>query len=364
MERHAGFSLQHNHLTAEKMNWFSFGKSKIIAWSMLMLFVISIKAQTQFRVMFYNVENLFDTVDDLQKEDDDFLPDGLMHWTPWKYWEKQKNITRVITAVGGMYSPTLVGLCEIENDSVIFDLTRRSPLREQNYEFVVTDSPDERGIDVALLYQKHQFNLIAFQEYEVVFRQKNTRPTRNILHATGKLINGDTLDVFVCHPPSRYGGQLETEPLREDVAALLRAKADSLFQIRTDANILIMGDFNDYPDNKSVYKVLKARSLNYHRSDQELYNMFFHRIKEKDFGTYYFQNKWGVLDQFIVSGNLLRPNHSVCVKDGEAHIFKADFLFETDRKTGVKRPFRTSLGPRYLGGFSDHLPIYMDLLIE
>lgn len=337
---------------------------KVFIIGVLVHLVFILNAQSQFRVMFYNVENLFDTVDDPDKNDDDFLPDGLMRWTPWKYWEKQKNITRVITAVGEMHSPALVGLCEIENDSVIYDLTRRSPLRGQDYDYVVTNSPDERGIDVALLYQKHQFNLFEHQEYEVVFRQKNARPTRNILHAAGKLINGDTLDVFVCHPPSRYGGQLETEPLREDVMLLLRNKVDSLFQIRAEANVLIMGDFNDYPDNKSIFKTLRARSLNYNRSDQELYNMFFHRIKEKNFGTYYFQNKWGVLDQFIVSGNLLRSNHSIYIKDEEAHVFKADFLFETDRKTGVKRPFRTSLGPRYLGGFSDHLPIYLDLIVK
>lgn len=347
------------------MRGFSIINSKTIAFIVvLLLFVFAVEAQTQFRVMFYNVENLFDTIDNPLKDDDDFLPDGFMHWTPWKYWEKQKNITRVITAVGEMHAPALVGLCEVENDSVIDDLTRRSPLRQQDYDFIVTDSPDERGINVALLYQRHQFNLIAHQEYEVVFRRKHARPTRNILHATGRVINGDTIDVFVCHPPSRYGGQLETEPLREDVAALLRSKVDSLFQVRTKANVLIMGDFNDYPDNKSVFKTLKARSLNYHRSDKELYNMFFHRIKEKDFGTYYFQNKWGVLDQFIVSGNLLRTDHSIYIKNEEAHIFRADFLFETDRKTGVKRPFRTSLGPRYLGGFSDHLPIYLDLIIE
>lgn len=363
---HAGFSISEKMKSPDdrKMKFSMFCKFGVLAWMILLQAWFSIHAQAPFRVMFYNVENLFDTIDDPLKNDDDFLPHGLMQWTPWKYWEKQKNITRVITAVGGMHSPALVGLCEIENDSVIFDLTRRSPLREQGYDFVTTDSPDERGIDVALLYQKHQFNLIEHREYEVIFRQKNSRPTRNILHAVGKVINGDTLDVFVCHPPSRYGGQLETEPLREDVAALLRGKVDSLFASRVKPNILIMGDFNDHPDNKSIFRTLKARSLNYHRSDKELYNMFFHRIREKDFGTYLFQGKWGVLDQFVVSGNLLRTDNSIYVKRQEAHVFKAEFLFETDRKTGVKRPFRTSLGPRYIGGFSDHLPIYMDLVIE
>lgn len=313
--------------------------------------------------MFYNVENLFDTKHDSLKNDQDFLPGGFMNWTDWKYWEKQRNIGRVITAVGEMHPPALVGLCEIENDSVIFDLTTRSPIRTQQYDYLVTNSPDLRGIDVALLYQRHQFKLLEKNEYEVLFRNKSARPTRNILHAVGKVISGDTLDVFVCHFPSRYGGQLVSEAGRIDAAQTVRNKTDSLFLVRQNANILIMGDFNDYPDNKSIFKTLKARSLNYHLSKDELYNMFFHRIKEPDFGTYKYQGQWGILDQFIVSGNLLMKTNTVFVKNREAHIFKAGFLMEKDEKYGGERPYRTNLGPRYIGGFSDHLPIYMDLII-
>lgn len=323
-----------------------------------------IVAQDNFRVMFYNVENLFDTQHDSLKNDHDFLPGGFMNWSNWKYWEKHRNIGRVITAVGEMESPALVGLCEIENDSVIFDLTKRSPIRSQEYEYLVTNSPDLRGIDVALLYQRHQFKLIEKNEYELVLSGKDARPTRNVLHAVGQVMSGDTLDVFVCHFPSRYGGQLESEGGRIDAAHLLRDKADSLFLIRENANIIIMGDFNDHPDNKSIYQVLKARSLNYHLDKNELYNMFFHRIKERNFGTLKYQGQWGVLDQFIVSGNLLMEKENLRIDNNEAHIFKADFLTEKDEKYGGVRPFRTNLGPRYIGGFSDHLPIYMDLIIK
>lgn len=321
-------------------------------------------AQTDFRIVFYNVENLFDTEKDSVKMDDDFTPEGFMKWTPWKYWEKLKNITRVITAVGGMQSPALVGLCEIENDSVIFDLTRRSPLRAQQYEYVVTNSPDERGIDVALLYQRHQFNLLKTNEYELRFRENFSRPTRNILHAEGKIINGDTLDVLVCHFPSRRGGKSETETFRMQAAELLRAKTDSLFATRQNAHIVIMGDFNDQPHDKSLFQVLKARSINYHLDDNELYNLFFHRTKERNFGTYKFQGNWEILDQFIVSGNLLSHNHSVKLSNKEAHVFNADFLLQDDDRYGGKQPYRTNLGPRYIGGFSDHLPIYLDLEIH
>lgn len=331
----------------------------------LLFAILSVSySQSDFRIMFYNVENLFDTMDDPDKNDNEFLPNGSMNWQPWKYWEKLRNITRVITAVGGMQSPALVGLCEIENDSVIFDLTRRSPLRAQGYEYIVTDSPDERGIDVALLYQRYQFNLLEKNEYEIIFSDKTTRPTRNLLHAVGRVISGDSLDVFVCHWPSRSGGQRETESARLDAAQLLRSKVDSLFSIREKTNIVIMGDFNDHPDDKSLFQTLQARSLNYHRSEKELYNMFFHRLKERNFGTYFFQGRWETLDQFIVSGNLLSEGNSVYIKGNEAHIFKPDFLMEEDKTFGTKRPFRTHLGPRYIGGFSDHLPVYMDLKIS
>lgn len=330
----------------------------------LLFFSSKTYSQYNFRIMFYNVENLFDTKHDSLKNDYDFLPGGFMNWTNWKYWEKQRNIGRVITAVGEMQSPALVGLCEIENDSVIFDLTKRSPIRSQQYDYIVTNSPDLRGIDVALLYQKHQFKLIEKNEYEVQFRNKDARPTRNILHAVGQVISGDTLDVFVCHFPSRYGGQLESEPARIDAAQLLRNKADSLFAVRQDAYIVIMGDFNDHPDNKSIFKILKARSLNYHLNKHELYNMFFHRIKERDFGTLKYRGQWEVLDQFIVSGNLMMNNKRVSIDNNEANVFNADFLNEKDEKYGGVRPYRTNLGPRYIGGFSDHYPIFMDLIIE
>ena len=339
--------------------------SKLVL-TIFLIFVLfgQLTAQSDFRIVFYNVENLFDTVSNPEKDDDDFTPDGFMNWTPWKYWEKQRNITRVITAIGGMQSPALVGLAEVENDSVLYDLTRRSPLRAQQYEFIISNSPDQRGINVALLYQRHQFRLLEHNEYEIIFRNRNTRPTRNILHAVGQIINGDTLDVFVCHFPSRWSGQRETEPARIDAAALLRQKVDSLFLVRQTANIIIMGDFNDYPNDRSLRQTLGAGNINDEITAHALYNMFLHRIRERNFGTYKFQGQWGVLDHFIVSGNLLKNSHSTRIKNNEAHIFKPDFLLEPDERFGGMRPFRTNIGPRYIGGFSDHLPIYMDLIIS
>jgi len=317
-----------------------------------------------FRVMFYNVENLFDTRNDTLKEDDQFLPEGFMHWTPYKYWTKLRNLTRVITAVGEMYSPALIGLCEVENDSVIFDLTKRSPLRAQEYQYIVTDSPDERGIDVALLYQPHQFRLLERDEYVISFRQHGRRPTRNILHAVGQVINGDTLDLFVCHFPSRSEGRRQTEQARFEAAGLLRQKSDSIFNLRENAHILIMGDFNDHPEDKSLSRVLEAKRCDGKKENRELYNLFYSTVSNNEKGTYKYQGRWEVLDQFIVSGNLLIPDGSITVSRGSAEIFKAPFLLEEDKRYYGMKPFRTNQGPRFLGGFSDHLPIRMDLIIR
>lgn len=317
-----------------------------------------------FRVMFYNVENLFDTRNDTLKEDDQFLPEGFMHWTPYKYWTKLRNLTRVITAVGEMYSPALIGLCEVENDSVIFDLTKRSPLRAQEYQYIVTDSPDERGIDVALLYQPHQFRLLERDEYVIAFQQQDRRPTRNILHVVGQVINGDTLDLFVCHFPSRSEGRQQTEQARLEAASVLRRKCDSIFSLRERSHILIMGDFNDHPEDKSLSQVLEAKKCEGNLKKKELYNLFYGSVTNNEKGTYKYQGRWEVLDQFIVSGNLLIPDGSITVSRGSAEIFKAPFLLEEDKRYYGMKPFRTNQGPRFLGGFSDHLPIRMDLIIR
>ena len=314
--------------------------------------------------MFYNVENLFDTLNDTLKEDDQFLAEGFMHWTPYKYWSKLRNLTRVITAAGEMYSPALIGLCEVENDSVMFDLTKRSPLRAQGYQYIITHSPDERGIDVALLYQPHQFRLLERDEHVITFRQHGRRPTRNILHAVGQVINGDTLDLFVCHFPSRSEGRRQTEQARFDAAGVLRRKCDSILNLRENAHILIMGDFNDHPEDKSLSRVLEAKRCDGKKENRGLYNLFYRTATNNEQGTYKYQGRWEVLDQFIVSGNLLIPDGSITVAGGNAEIFQAPFLLEEDKRFYGKKPFRTNQGPRFLGGFSDHLPIRMDLIIR
>ena len=172
---------------------------------------LSFAQQIRFRVVSWNVENLFDIHHDSLKNDREFLPDALRHWNYTRYKKKLTDMARVITAVGEWEPPALVGLCEVENDTVLRDLTRRSPLKELNYRYVMTDSPDLRGIDVALLYQRDLFKLLSFRSVSIP-PLKQFRPTRDLLHVSGLLLTGDTLDVFVCHLPSRRSKRIRTVP--------------------------------------------------------------------------------------------------------------------------------------------------------
>ncbi len=318
------------------------------------------ESQNSFRVMFYNVENLFDCEHDDGKNDNEFLPGNERNWNTYRYNQKLTNIAKVITAVGGWTTPALVGLCEVENDKVVTDLISQSPLKNQGYRYVITNSPDERGIDVALLYQRDIFKLLQTNPIRIHYR--NNKTTRDILHVSGKVQSGDTLDIFVCHFPSRSGGEKSTEGARNFVAKFLKYSVDSVISLRKKPNILIMGDFNDFPDNASIYHVLKARSFTSSiESSSSLYNLFYQFMENKK-GSYKHQGNWNMLDQIIVSGELLNQKNKLHIKENSAQIFSPDFLLEKDKSAGGKKPFRTYLGPRYIGGYSDHLPVYIDII--
>lgn len=333
---------------------------------LLFIFLFSslyINAQEKFRVMFYNVENLYDTKDNPATNDDDLTPTGNLYWNNYKYWKKQHSISKVLLSVGNNYPPALIGLCEIENDSVLYDLTNRTNLRKHKYRYVITNSKDFRGSNTALLYQRDQFKLLRQNAYTPFI--DSVRTTRDILHVSGKVINGDTLDIFICHFPSRSEGIKKTRPFRIRCAVLLKQKTDSIFSVRRKANIIVMGDFNDYPNDISMKEVLKGKSISEKTEPKDLYNMFYHKISDKSIGSYKYRGKWNYVDQFIVSGNLLNSKYKTSIKNREASTFSADFFLEKDnKKYGGLKPFRTYSGWKYLGGYSDHLPIYFDLLIR
>ena len=302
-----------------------------------------------FRVMFYNVENLFDTSDDPHKNDNEFLPNGAMRWTNSRYNNHLRKTAQVITAIGEWGTPALCGLCEVENDTVLTHLITRTPLREQYYSYCITTGSDLRGINNALLYQRDKFKYIGHSSERIPFSNMRRR-SRDILHVWGTVINGERLDIFVCHFPSRSGGEKETEPGRIEAAHFLRSLCDSLFRINPASNIIVMGDFNDTPSDKSVQTILKGPT-----GKSNLINLFGDPRKLNYPGSHKFQNEWSQLDQIIVSANWNKY-----LQAGSPRIFAADFLLSKKNNRGEQSLLRVYTGRIYRGGFSDHLPVISD----
>ncbi|MBP3714789.1 MAG: endonuclease [Phocaeicola sp.] len=313
-----------------------------------------------FRIMFYNVENLFDIEHDSLKNDYEFLPDRPKAWTYERYQDKLSKIAKVIIAAGTHNVPDLVGLCEVENDRCLTDLVEHSPLREAGYRYVMTNSPDQRGIDVALLYQRSTFKLLSTESIAIPQGVVNLPPTRDILHVSGQLVSGDTLDVFVCHMPSRSGGEEKSRPYRRLTSQILRETVDAMMAERAHPNVMIMGDFNDYPKDEAIYQVLEAKKPRLFKKSKRLYNLMDGR-KE---GTYRYRGEWGILDQLIVSGHMLKGKKGIRTKYKKAQILRFPFLLEEDDRYGGPIPSRTYFGQRYHGGYSDHLPVCVDFEVN
>lgn len=305
-----------------------------------------------YTCMFYNVENYFDCEDDTLTNDDEFVPAQPKYWTPKRYTTKRQNIARVIVAVGKGTAPVLVGLCEVENAKVLHQLVRYKPLSVLNYQTVHFESPDARGIDVALLYQPTAFLPLQSKPIRVGF--KDGTFSRDILYVKGLLGATDTLHVMVCHAPSRRSGATG-DARRMDALKLVRAQADSLLAVQPSAKVLIMGDFNDTPTDNSMQQGLGAVVEGSTEADSvaKLYNLM-----DVADGTYKYKGQWCLFDQFVVSSSLLQGKGWV-VKDKQAYVYKADFLLQPDVTYMGYKPYRTYLGPRYIGGYSDHLPIYL-----
>ena len=292
-----------------------------------------------------NCENLFDCRHDSLKNDTEFLPDGAYHWTRTRYWQKLDRIGQTILSCGVKEQtwqlPDMVALCEVENDSVLHDLTRRSLLRNARYDYVMTNSPDERGIDVALMYSPYSFRLIGSHSVRVK-PIKGMRPTRDILYASGVTASGDTLHVIVAHLPSRRGGEKYSRPFRMMAARQVAAVIDSIYnKVSAEAKIFVAGDFNDYSNSESMQLLCSKRMIGVSKGAKG------HNGAK---GTYRYQGLWGSLDHILVS----IPLADIAT---ECYVNDAEFLIERDEKYGGVKPRRNYLGPRYLNGFSDHLPL-------
>ena len=314
--------------------------------------------QDTLRFMFYNVENLFDPFDDSLKRDDEFTYDGARHWTWNKFQTKLNHIYKTIMAVGNPMPPVCIGLCEIENRFVLNQLVYKTPFSKFDYRIVHRESPDRRGIDVGLLIDPKRFELISYEAIHIRFPFDTNGRTRDILYVKGLVYNSDTLHIFINHWPSRWGGQLVTDPKRKFVADVLKSKTDSLFKAIPRPNIIIMGDFNDYPTDESIRLHLKAGRL---ADSAQLINLMLPYASNYSFGSHKYHDEWGTLDQIILSKYLFSPTQRLQINHQKAFILDAPFLLMPDEKFLGVKPFRTFVGFKYIGGYSDHLPVYFDV---
>ncbi len=302
----------------------------------LLCFCFEAKAQ---RVVWWNVENLFDCQHDSLKEDHEFQPDGEYHWTKGRYWKKLDNLSRTIAAIAGEGDwPMVIGMCEVENDSCLRDLTRRSPLRMARYAYVHEEGPDVRGVDVAMLYDSLQFHLLGHEAVRIPSAEHDLRPTRDILHVYGLTpALPDTLHIIIVHLPSRAGSGLKGEAHRHLAVSTLCRLLDDL----EGKDVMLMGDFNAEPGD-AIFRSIRERMTSLMpQSKKEL---------RQAQGTYYFRKQWSYLDHILVSPHLLP------FVQERAQVGRFPFLLT---KEGT--PWRTYQGPIYKGGFSDHLPIWVDL---
>lgn len=314
------------------------------------------------RVVFYNVENFFDSFSDSLKNDDEFTPYGIRAWTYSRFVKKCQDLGKVLIAAGGWEAPEIIGLCEVENHFVLRKLLEHSALGRLNYRIVHYDSPDARGIDVAMMYRPEKFTLLHSEPIAVVFPGADSRSTRDILYVKGIALDADTLHMFVNHWPSRYGGYMATKALREFTGALLRSRVDSIFHYDHQANILIMGDLNDPPDEYSVQHSLGAKLDSSNLKPGDLYNLMSNQFGDPTRGTQKYQQTWSTIDHLIVSYSLLKGKGGLGIHPEGTAIFDADFLLEDDPTHTGKRLNRTYIGMQYHGGYSDHLPVFTDIL--
>lgn len=305
-------------------------------------------------IAFYNVENLYDTINDPLTKDDDFTPSGKKAWTTERYYKKLNDISAVLKEIGHNNLPDLVGFAEIENRKVLEDLILSNKESQEIYEIVHEESPDGRGIDVGLIYNKNIFKYLNHKKIPIITQSEYK--VRDILYTKGILHDSDTIHIFINHWKSRSGGQEQTESERIICAQTLRKEVDSVFAININAKILIMGDLNDEPKNKSIFEILQANNTYDFKS---LYNIMYD-LSEQEKGTHSYRGEWNMLDNIIVSQNLLNDKSGFIVAGKTGHIYSEDWISYIS-KDGNKSPNRTYGGNNYYGGYSDHYPVYVVL---
>jgi endonuclease/exonuclease/phosphatase family metal-dependent hydrolase len=311
-----------------------------------------------FRIMFWNAENLFDCYNDSLVQDEEFLPYGIRTWTNERYHHKLNKLSKVFISAGEWEPPEIIGLCEVENSKVLLDLLRETPFSYFNYRFVQYDSPDRRGIDVALLYDPLKTEIITSRPVPV--KLPGNSSTRDILYVRLRSVSGDTLSVYVNHWPSKYGGAGISESLRSEVAETLSSEMSTLISVYPHEKVVIMGDFNDTPESNPLMKLLNSFKTGGKDSAFGLINLA-SGYKGEMQGSIKFEGTWELIDQIIISRALMSDSGGLYAKPESFRVYSPEFLLENDEKYGGQKPFRTYSGFAYHGGYSDHLPVILDL---
>ena len=314
------------------------------------------------RFVFYNVENLFDPFDDSLTLDEEYLPRAGRGWTWNRFEDKVNRIHKVLMALGGWEPPALIGLCEVENYFVLHWLVQNTPMRKYGYRIIHQDSPDTRGIDVALLYRPEFFQPVSYHFYRVTDRTLHADPTRDILYVEGIIGGGCSVNLLINHWPSRWEGNLESRAGRMAAAGVVRHILDSLARVDKQVRIIVAGDFNDEIQDLSLAVVLGGGHPIAEHGQLRMYFPYEARTAGNT-GSLKYRGRWYGFDLILVSGTLLQEE-CLCVSPDGFRIFAPEFLLEVDPQWLGHRPFRTYRGFRYHGGFSDHLPVFIDIRIR
>jgi exonuclease III len=335
-----------------------------ILFALLLLTVIfksgysQVELSRPVRIMFYNVENFFDIYDDSLTDDNDFLPEGLMRWNLMRYNKKLNSLYKTIIAAGEWDAPAVIAFCEIEKRKILEDLIFGTYLSKYNYGIIHEESPDRRGIDVCLIYRKNLASVISYKYWIPDGIKRKDFNSRSVLCAK-LLIGSDTIHFIVNHWPSRRGGVLAAENYRISIESMVREKVDSIFlRCSSDSKIIILGDFNCAPDDQVIQSLVSSND-----SVRSLINLS-DKMDENGIGTYRYMGSWEMIDQVIVSKGLLSCNNGLFTSQNMLKIFRPGFLLKKDPKYPGFSPFSTYTGYKYQGGFSDHLPIILDLKVR
>ena len=332
----------------------------------LILFCLSAGAQaspadtTRLTVMFYNTDNLYDTENDPGVDDEEFLPSSGKLWDETRYMKKVEDVGKVLCSLPDVQLPDIVGVCEVENRKVLDDLTRVTCMAKGGYSFIHRDSPDKRGLDVALLYRTSRFTPLK-KVFIPSGLPSDTIPACDILYVSGSADDGTILHLFVNHWASRENNVRGTERRRLYAAVKLRKTVDSILNTEPLAQIIIMGDFNDEPTNMSLHSILNASNKRRNASGRDLYNLMYDRHNMNREGTYNHKGNWLMTDQIIVSQALLTGEEPWITGYDDGRILRHDWLLTDNPKVGMPVPNLTFSGNKYFGGPGDHLPVYVVL---